>query len=87
MKIPSLNMCIKYIKAFKGFPIYAHPFYPTDITEEERIEMIDAFKKGFEEATKTWGDKLPDISQSTYDAVLEKMDAWKNQVESGTETI
>ena len=45
MKFPSLNMCIKYIKAFKGFPIYAHPFYPTDITEEERIEMIDAFKK------------------------------------------
>lgn len=50
-------------------------------------EMIEAFKKGFEEATKAWGDELPDISQRTYDAVLEKMDAWKNQVESGTETI
>ena len=54
---------------------------------EKADAMIEAFKKGFEEATKTWGDKLPDISQKTYDAVLEKMDAWKNQVESGTETI
>ena len=54
---------------------------------EKADEMIEAFKKGFEDATKTWGDKLPDISQKTYDAVLEKMDAWKNQLESGTETI
>ena len=54
---------------------------------EKADEMIEAFKKGFEEATKTWGDELPDISKQTYDAVLEKMDAWKNQVESGTETI
>ena len=49
--------------------------------------MIEAFKKGFEEATKTWGDKLPDISQRTYDAVLEKLDAWKNEAAAGTETI
>ena len=40
--------------------------------------LLDAFKKGFEEATKSWGDKLPDISQRTYDAVVEKFDAWKN---------
>ena len=52
---------------------------------EKADAMIEAFKKGFEEATKTWGDKLPDISQRTYDAVLEKMDAWKNEL--GTETI
>ena len=26
--------------------------------------MLEAFKKGFEQATKAWGDKLPDISQS-----------------------
>lgn len=43
--------------------------------------MLEAFKKGFEEATKTWGDKLPDISQRTYDAVLKKFDAWKNGTE------
>ena len=29
--------------------------------------LLDAFKKGFQEATKSWGDKLPDISQRTYD--------------------
>ena len=54
---------------------------------EKADEMIEAFKKGFEAATKTWGDELPDISQKTYDAVLEKMKAWKNEVESGSETI
>ena len=26
--------------------------------------MLEAFKKGFEQATKSWGEKLPDISQS-----------------------
>ena len=36
--------------------------------------LIDAFKKGFEDATKSWGKDLPDISQRTYDAVLEKFD-------------
>lgn len=46
--------------------------------------LIDAFKKGFEDATKSWGKDLPDISQRTYDAVLEKFDKWKNG--STTET-
>lgn len=41
-------------------------------------ELLAAFKKGFEQATQSWGDKLPDISQRTYDAVVEKFDAWKN---------
>ena len=40
--------------------------------------LLDAFKKGFKEATKTWGDELPDISKRPYDAVLEKFDKWKN---------
>ena len=40
--------------------------------------LLDAFKKGFEEATKSWGKKLPDISQRTYDAVVKKFEAWKN---------
>lgn len=42
-------------------------------------EMLAAFKKGFEQATKTWGGKLPDISQRTYDAVISKFDAWKTE--------
>ena len=40
--------------------------------------LLNAFKKGFEQATKSWGKKLPDISQRTYDAVVEKFEAWKN---------
>lgn len=37
-------------------------------------EMRKAFEKGFGEATKSWGKTLPDISQRTYDAVMEKFD-------------
>lgn len=50
-------------------------------------EMLDAFKKGFKQATKAWGDELPEISQKTYDAVLEKFDDWKNGEETTTETV
>ena len=41
-------------------------------------ELADAFKKGFDQATKAWGGKLPDISQQTYYKVLEKFDSWMN---------
>jgi hypothetical protein len=41
-------------------------------------QMIEAFQKGYKEATKTWGKSLPDISSRTYDAVMEKMNRWKN---------
>ena len=37
-------------------------------------EMRNAFMKGYKQAEKTWGGKLPDISQRTYDAVMEKFD-------------
>jgi hypothetical protein len=47
---------------------------------EKADEMIDAVKKGFEEATKTWGDDLPDICKQTLDATLKKLDEWKNSV-------
>lgn len=45
-------------------------------------ELTDAFKKGFDQATKAWGGKLPDISQQTYDKVLEKFDSWMNGEEN-----
>ena len=35
-------------------------------------DMMEAFKQGYEKAEKTWGGKLPEISQKTYDAVIEK---------------
>jgi len=42
-------------------------------------ELRDAFKKGFEQATKTWGDTLPDISQRTYEATMKKFDSWAEE--------
>lgn len=45
-------------------------------------EMRDAFKQGFEMATKTWGDELPEISQKTYEATMEKFDAWAAEFKS-----
>ena len=39
-------------------------------------EMREAFEKGFKQAEKTWGGELPDISKRTYEAVMEKFDAW-----------
>lgn len=44
-------------------------------------EMRNAFEKGFKLAAKAWGGELPDISQRTYDAVMEKFD--KLAAESG----
>ena len=43
--------------------------------DPDKIEaMRDAFKKGYAQAEKTWGGSLPEISQKTYDAVMEKSD-------------
>ena len=42
-------------------------------------EMKAAFEKGFKQAEETWGGKLPEISQKTYDAVMEKFDAWAQE--------
>ena len=52
---------------------------------EKADQMLEAFKKGFEQATKTWGKDLPDISQRTYDSVLAKFDDWKNSKNSSTD--
>lgn len=37
-------------------------------------EMREAFKKGYAQAEETWGGSLPEISQKTYEAVMEKFD-------------
>ena len=43
--------------------------------DPSKIEsMREAFKKGYAQAEKTWGGSLPEISQKTYDAVMEKFD-------------
>ena len=47
--------------------------------------LLDAFKKGYEEATGAWGKELPEISKKTYEAVEEKFAAWKAEANKPTE--
>lgn len=47
-------------------------------------EMREAFQKGYKQAEKTWGGKLPDISQRTYDAVMKGFD---DMATAATKTI
>ena len=48
--------------------------------DSSQIEkMRSAIKKGFEEAKKLWGGELPEISQKTYDATMEKLDQWAEE--------
>lgn len=42
--------------------------------------MMDAVRKGFEEATKAWGGELPEISQKTLKATIEKMESWRDSM-------
>lgn len=41
---------------------------------EKVDEMKDAFIEGFKKAEKMWGGELPEISQKTYRAVIDKFD-------------
>lgn len=43
-------------------------------------ELKDAITKGFKQATRAWGEELPQICQNTYDVTMKKMDDWKNGV-------
>lgn len=45
-------------------------------------ELIDAVKKGFEEATKAWGDELPGICKTTMDTAIKKLEAWRDGTNS-----
>ena len=54
--------------------------------DDEKMEkMRSAFEKGFSQATKTWGQELPDISQRTYGAVQKLFDDYKNRDTSDVE--
>lgn len=44
-------------------------------------ELIAAMKKGFDQATKAWGDDLPDICKNTIDAAVKKMENWRDGIE------
>lgn len=50
-------------------------------------EMREAFQKGFKQAEKTWGGKLPEISQKTFNAVMEKFDKLAEEAGLNTASI
>lgn len=50
-------------------------------------EMREAFKQGFEQAKETWGGELPEISQKTYDAVMEKFDKLAEEAAKANTTV
>lgn len=43
-------------------------------------ELLEAFKKGYAQATKTWGDELPSLCSDTYDLVEKKFNDWMTGV-------
>lgn len=47
--------------------------------------LVDAFKKGFEEAEEIFGGTLPDVSYKTYDLVMEGFDEMRNPSTEETE--
>ena len=50
-------------------------------------KMRSAFEKGFRLATKSWGDKLPDICHQTYDTVQSLFDVYKNQQNTAADEL
>lgn len=48
-------------------------------------ELLEAFKKGYKEATGTWGKDLPSLCSDTYDLVEKKFNEWKNGTTEETE--
>lgn len=54
--------------------------------KETMEKMRKAFEKGFGQATKAWGQKLPGISQQTYDAVEKMFDDYAKESDTKTET-
>lgn len=45
--------------------------------------MIQALEKGFTEAEKAWGNKLPDICRKTIDVAKEKLSKWEEELSGG----
>lgn len=54
--------------------------------DAEKIDLLmEAVEKGFAAATSSWGDELPEISQKTYDLVMQGFEDWRNEA-NGTTT-
>jgi len=54
-----------------------------DVSKAETL--IKAMEKGFKQATKSWGDDLPDICQKTLDSATEKIRNWAKEGNSTDE--
>ena len=52
---------------------------------EKLQQMKDAIDQGFLEAQEAFGGALPEISQQTYNAIMEKLDAFAAQFEESGE--
>lgn len=49
--------------------------------DAENFEILkEAVIKGFESAENSWGSKLPDITNSTYDLVMKGFDSWHSEL-------
>ncbi|MDE6566409.1 MAG: hypothetical protein K2K70_01600 [Lachnospiraceae bacterium] len=48
-------------------------------------EMMAAIEKGYKQATRAWGEKLPQICQDTMEATRQKMNDWKNGTTSAAD--
>lgn len=47
--------------------------------DTEKYDLLkDAIEKGFNEARELFGGSLPEISETTYDLVMDKLDDWAN---------
>ena len=44
--------------------------------------MLEAFKKGYEQATGAWGRELPSLCKDTYDAVEKKFNDYFGKEEN-----
>lgn len=49
-------------------------------------ELLNAFKKGYSQATKAWGSDLPSLCSDTYDLVEKKFNEWKNSTKDTATT-
>lgn len=45
-------------------------------------ELMEGFKKGYEQAEELWGGSLPDISKNTYDLTIKKFEKWADEQDS-----
>ena len=52
---------------------------------EKADKMIAAIKKGYEQAEKTWGGKLPDICQQTLDTTIKKLEEWRDGITNSSD--